>query len=113
MRILGSRWGLTIVAAAVTAIASISSAPASTRAAVPPLGRHLLQTRGMFTEFERPNSPSGWATGDLLYEIASSRARPSVANLLNRMRAMGVTEVLFEMRSADDFYGGAGFGRIV
>jgi hypothetical protein len=75
-----------------------STAAGSTSAA---LGRNLLQTRGIWTEFDDPSSSNGWYSGELLHNGNFDPARPQVIAQLNAMRAMGVNEIAYELRSAD------------
>jgi hypothetical protein len=65
------------------------------------IGRHVLQTRGIWVSFERPGSPTGWSSGELLDAIGSASVRGEVVRQLKLMRAMGANEIVFEMRSAD------------
>lgn len=74
--------------------------PASTTAA-PPLGHHFLKTRGLWTYFEHRGATSGYHSGELLEAIQGSAARADVVAQLKVMRAMGVNELTYEMRSAD------------
>jgi hypothetical protein len=66
-----------------------------------PLGRYLLQTRGMFAEFEDPSQAYGWHSGHLLDAIADASVQRNVAQQLAHMRAMGVNEIVYEIRSGD------------
>jgi hypothetical protein len=66
-----------------------------------PLGRHLLATRGIWTEFENPAAATGWFSGELLQAGTFDRAQVQVDAQLDAMRAMGVNEIAYELRSAD------------
>ncbi len=90
------------------AVVSTLSLTGSTGEAASPLGRHLLPMRGMWADFEKPASGSGWFTGDLLRQLAYGDVRESVAEQLDRMRSMGVNSILLEMRTSDDFDGPSG-----
>jgi hypothetical protein len=82
------------VAVLVLAVSSSSSATA-------PIGRHLLQTRGLWTYFEHRGAESGYHAGELLEAISGAPARDDVVAQLKVMRAMGVNELTYEIRSAD------------
>ena len=84
---------------ALVVLALAGSEPAG-GGATPP-GRHLLQTRGIWTEFDDPSSPNGWYSGELLHNGNFDPARPEVARQLDAMRAMGVDEIVYELRSGD------------
>jgi hypothetical protein len=64
-----------------------------------PIGRNLLQTRGLWTYFEHRGAPNGYYSGQLLEELSS--ARSDVVAQLAAMRAMGVNTLAYEVRSAD------------
>jgi hypothetical protein len=88
---------LGVAGALVLALAGSTAAnPTSAR-----LGRSLLQTRGIWTEFDDPSAPNGWYSGELLHNGNFDPARPQVVAQLNAMRAMGVNEIAYELRSAD------------
>jgi hypothetical protein len=74
--------------------------PAAT-AAGSPLGHHLLKTRGLWTYFEHRGAAAGYNAGELLESINGAGARSDVVAQLKVMRAMGVNELTYEMRSGD------------
>ena len=79
-------------------------APAGSTSAgddAPRSGRHLLQTRRIWTEFDDPSSPNGWYSGELLHNGNFDPARAEVARQLDAMQAMGVDEIVYELRSGD------------
>jgi len=86
--------------AAVCLAAVVLALPGSASAAQP-IGRQFLRTRGLWTYFEHPGAPSGYHAGELLEAIGSPNARNDVIAQLKVMRAMGVNELTYEMRSTD------------
>jgi hypothetical protein len=84
---------------AVLVAAALAGADASV--AGPPLGRHLLQTRGLWTYFEHRGAQQGYNSGELLKVIGQASVQTDVTEQLKRMRALGVNELLYEMRSGD------------
>jgi hypothetical protein len=89
------------LALAACVLAALTIALASSASSATPKGRYLLQTRGLWTYFEHRGSPSGYNAGELLEVIGGTAARSDVAAQLRVMRAMGVNELTYEMRSAD------------
>jgi hypothetical protein len=87
------------VAGAVLAVAA-SSAGAPQQPASP-VGRHFLETRGLWVQFENRGSATGWNTGELLELIGDSAVRAEVVLQLRQMKAMGVNLIVYELRSAD------------
>ena len=65
------------------------------------MGHNLLKTRGLWTYFEHRGVSSGYHAGELLEAIDDPSARNDVAAQLKVMRAMGVNELTYELRSAD------------
>ena len=96
--------GLAIALACVLALAGGACLVRSSDAASAPIGRYPLQTRGVVTKFENPSSPYGWGNGDTIKQVASASGRAAVAEQFDRMRAMGVNEVSFELRTADSVF---------
>lgn len=86
---------------AISVIATLALAQSAATSATKPLGQHLLRTRGFWTYFEHRGAPSGYNAGELLEVIANPAARNDVVAQLKVMRAMGVNELAYEMRSAD------------
>ncbi len=74
---------------------------ASVRTAAQPVGRYLLQTRGLWTNFEHRGAQQGYKSGELLEVIDQPSVRADVVAQLEHMRALGVNEFVYEMRSAD------------
>ena len=74
-------------------------APEQSQAEVP-IGRWLLRTRGIWTEFDDPSSSDGWHSGELLHNGNFDPALPEVVRQLDAMRAMGVNEITYELRSS-------------
>ena len=66
-----------------------------------PIGRFPLQTRGIWTQFENPSSGAGWFSGEMIQQLGDPYVRRGVELQLDRMRAMGVNEIIYELRSAD------------
>src|SRR6266571_495379 len=96
------RWtiGAAIVA---TSLAAVLADAGAVRLAQPSasIGHYLLQTRGIWTEFDDPSAPAGWYSGQLLHNGNFDPAKPYVVEQLKAMRAMGVNEIAYELRSAD------------
>lgn len=65
-----------------------------------PIGRWPLRTRGIWTEFDDPHSRDGWYSGQLLHNGNFDPALPDVVRQLDAMRAMGVNEITYELRSS-------------
>jgi hypothetical protein len=97
--------GLIVLLVGLTGLCLLASGPESHKAAASDtsavIGRHTLQTRGIWTYFEDPGAPNGWYSGELLHGGVFESARADVARQLDRMRAMGVNEIVYELRSAD------------
>ena len=87
----------TIVIAAVLLL--LCTAAAGT--AAQPIGRYLLRTRGLWTYFEHRGAQQGYNSGELLEVINEPSVRADVVAQLEHMRALGVNEFVYEMRSAD------------
>jgi hypothetical protein len=74
------------------------------------LGRYLLPTRGIYTQFDRRGWASGYYSGDLIQSFNNfdSQVGSTVAQeaslQLDKMRAMGVNTITFELRTADPTY---------
>ncbi len=89
------------VLALVTIVALSLATALSAHTGGPKVGRQLLTTRGIWTEFDNPSSANGWYSGELLHDGNFDLARPQVVRQLNAMRAMGANEIAYELRSAD------------
>jgi len=85
----------------ISASASSTSRAETSTSAAAPIGRVLLQTRGIWTSFEHRGATSGYYSGELLEAIGGVNARNDVLAQLRVMRAMGVNEFAYEMRSSD------------
>jgi hypothetical protein len=96
---MSSRHWAVLALGAISALALAAGLSAYTGGRL--VGRQLLQTRGIWTEFDDPSSPNGWYSGELLHDGNFDPARPEVVRQLNAMRAMGVNEIAYELRSAD------------
>jgi hypothetical protein len=71
------------------------------RAATAPIGRYLLQTRGLWAEFEDLHRAYGYYDGELLDALAARSVQQDVTAQLVHMRAMGVNEFGFELTAGD------------
>jgi len=93
--------------AAATILALVGGgASNSGRAASPPIGRHLLETRGLRVYFENRGNTNGWSSGLLVQQLATDAAmQREVALQLDKMQALGVNEIGFELRSVGDVVG--------
>lgn len=89
-----------IAAAAVAACLLVPSAAQPSQDSGQ-IGRRLAETRGVWTYFEDRGAPAGWNSGELLEAIAAPAVRAEVVLQLKQMRAMGVNEIVYEMRSSD------------
>jgi len=74
---------------------------ASAGTAAQPVGRYFLQTRGLWTYFEHRGAEQGYNSGELLEVIDQPSVRADVVTQLEHMRALGVNEFVYELRSAD------------
>jgi hypothetical protein len=92
---------LRVIAVLSAGIALLAPAAAQPSESAGPIGRHVLQTRGIWVSFERPGSPTGWNSGELIEAIGTVAVRSEVVRQLKLMRAMGANEIVFEMRSTD------------
>jgi hypothetical protein len=61
----------------------------------------LLPTRGLWVQFEDPNSQAGWYPGQVIQNWESST--PDVDAQTNEMIAMGVNTLTIEIRSSDPY----------
>lgn len=84
---------------AINVIAAAGSVSGS--AATAPVGRHLLQTRGLWSYFEHRGAQQGYNSGELLTVIKQPTVRADVVTQLKQMSVLGVNEFAYEMRSAD------------
>lgn len=85
----------------VVAVGLMLVCTASAGTAAPPVGRFLLQTRGLWTYFEHRGAAQGYYPGELLGVIDQPSVRADVVAQLQHMRTLGVNEFVYEMRSAD------------
>jgi hypothetical protein len=90
------------VRAAVVLVAGLMLVcTASAGTAAQPVGRYFLQTRGLWTYFEHRGAEQGYNSGELLEVIDQPSVRADVVTQLEHMRALGVNEFVYELRSAD------------
>jgi hypothetical protein len=88
--------GAIVVAAGVMLVST-----ASVGTGAQPMGRYFLRTRGLWTYFEHRGAEQGYNSGELLELIDQPSVQADVASQLEHMRALGVNEFVYEMRSAD------------
>ena len=87
--------------AIVVAAGLILACAASAGTGAQPIGRYLLRTRGIWTYFEHRGARQGYNSGELLEVLDQASVRADVVAQLEQMRALGVNEFVYEMRSAD------------
>jgi hypothetical protein len=99
--IAGIIFSITMKGAIVFVAGLILVCTASAGTAAQPGGRYFLRTRGLWTYFEHLGAEQGYNSGELLEVIGQPSVRADVVAQLKRMRALGVNEFAYEMRSAD------------
>ncbi len=103
---------LAVLAAAVAPMVTLgpgqlSDAARSVVKASPPVGRYLFRSRGLVTQFERRGSPYGYVWGEAIQQfhtfdpVVGSLVEAELKLQLDRIRAMGVNEIWYELRTAD------------
>ena len=85
-----ARWAAVLTVLALAVVGSASAGP--------PAGRYLLPTRALWVDFEKPGSPRGYYTGELLELLGPVGVSNEVSRQLDHMRTLGVNEVELEMR---------------
>jgi hypothetical protein len=99
---------MVLAAAALAAVVVIAGAGngsgrASVAADSAPIGRYLVQARGLRVYFENRDLTWGWNSGELVRRLATDAAlRAEVDLQLDRMQRLGVNEIAFELRSVGD-----------
>jgi hypothetical protein len=74
------------------------------------LGRFRLSTRGLWVNFEHRGWPTGYPNGDTIQDFnnfdsaVGHTVAEEVALQLDKMRAMGVNTIVYELRAADPIY---------
>jgi hypothetical protein len=107
------RRALLLLAVALTLTAS-SSHQSQARVFVaktsPPIGRYLFTSRGLVTQFERRGYPNGYVWGQAIQQlhdvdpVVGSTVEAELKLQLDRIRALGVNEIWYELRTADPVY---------
>jgi hypothetical protein len=100
---LGAVLALVLIAAS----GERSSAAPSGRSASQPVGRYLFASRGLVTQFERRGSAFEYVWGEVIQQLhdfdplVGSTVEAEVKLQLDRIRAMGVNEIWYQLRTAD------------
>ena len=90
--------------------AAVSSMTASTTLTVTPLG--LLKSAGLYGPFERRGWPTEYNAGEVVQNwnqvdsVVGSTVSQEASLQLDKMKAMGVNTITFELRTADPTYTG-------
>jgi hypothetical protein len=102
--------GAVLALALMFASGERSDAARSGRSASQPVGRYLFASRAVVTQFERPGSPNGYVWGEAIQQlhdfdpVVGSTVEAELKLQLDRIRAMGVNEIWYELRTADPVY---------
>jgi hypothetical protein len=99
--IKGSCRSVSVKGAIAVATSLVVVCTASVGTAAQPVGRYLLQTRGLWTYFEHRGAEQGYNSGELLEVIDRPSVRADLVAQFEHMRALGVNAFVYEMRSAD------------
>lgn len=87
-----------------------AKASALSRSGEVPVGHYLFTTRGVDVQFERRGSSTGYNPGEVLQkwnefdEVVGSTVEAEVARQLDHMKALGVNEIWYPLRSSDAGY---------
>jgi len=90
--------------------ATVDSMSASTNLTVTPLG--LLKNTGLWTQFERRGWPGEYNSGEIIDDwnqfdsVIGSTVSQEVSLELDKMKAMGVNTITFQLRTSDATYTG-------
>lgn len=108
---IDSSGNATATAAGQTTVqATADSMNTSTTLTVTPLG--LLKNAGLWAQFERRGTPSEYNPGQVIQSwtqfdsVVNSTVSQEVSLQLDKMKAMGVNTIMFELRAADPTYTG-------
>jgi hypothetical protein len=102
--------GAVLALALTVASGERSSAARSGRTTSQPLGHHLFASRGLITQFERRGYPNGYVWGEAIQQlhafdpVVGSMVETELKLQLERIRALGVNEIWYELRTADPVY---------
>jgi hypothetical protein len=75
-----------------------------------PIGHYLFTSRGLVTQFERRGAPNGYVWGEAIQQLHSfdsvvgSTVEAELKVQFDRIRAMGVNEIWYQLRTADPIY---------
>jgi hypothetical protein len=75
-----------------------------------PVGHYLFRARGLVTQFERRGGPNGYVWGEAIQQlhtfdpVVGSTVEAELKLQLDRIRAMGVNEIWYQLRTADPIY---------
>jgi hypothetical protein len=100
---------LAVVLALAPAGAGASASPPSSAGAVR-VGHYLFTTRGLDVQFERRGWSTGYNPGEVLQkwnefdDVVGSTVQGEVARQLDHMKALGVNEIWYLLRSSDAGY---------
>jgi len=90
--------------------ATVGSLSAPTMLTVSPLG--LLNSAGLWSQFERRGAPSEYGSGEVIQNwnqfdsVVNSTVSQEISLQLDKMKAMGVNTITFQLRAADPSYTG-------
>jgi hypothetical protein len=102
--------GAALVLVLAVAPSQGSGAAGSRRGGSPPVGRYLFRSRGLVTQFERRGYLTGYVWGEAIQQfhmfdpVVGSTVEAELKLQLDRIRAMGVNEIWYELRTADPVY---------
>lgn len=88
----------------------LSDAARSGLSGSPQIGRFLFQSRALVTQFERRGYPNGYVWGEAIQQlhdfdpVVGSTVEAELKLQLDRIRAIGVNEIWYELRTADPVY---------
>jgi hypothetical protein len=98
------------VVLALTSLAAGAKASAPSRSGQLPVGHYLVATRGLDVQFERRGSTTGYNPGEVLQtwnefdDVVGSTVAAEVSRQLDHMKALGVNEIWYPLRSSDAGY---------
>jgi hypothetical protein len=98
------------VALVLSCFAAGAKAPVQSGAGAVRVGHYLFATRGLDVQFERRGWSTGYNPGEVLQkwsefdDVVGSTVAAEVARQLDHMRALGVNEIWYPLRSSDAGY---------
>jgi hypothetical protein len=104
------RWVPLAAVLALTSLTTGANASALSGAEAVQVGHYLFATRGLDVQFERRGSSRGYNPDEVLQrwsefdDVVGSTVEAEVARQLDHMRALGLNEVWYPLRSSDAGY---------